>query len=219
MIKSKKMLYLALVLFIGFLVLNFPFPHESPYGETVASVLNIPVQSVNGIQYVGIASLVLLIASLYFLTKSVKKYHGRVVLLAFIIALVAPSMLASSFQETVATGIYAVSYERDISNCRFDMIDATTLHGECELSFKNYSRNDVQFTIEFYEKYNIEDDIQMVSLMNNNAPYEVRLKGNQSGMVKIESNIDVSKTENHVTSGGSTGVNIIIKSGGKVRKL
>jgi hypothetical protein len=38
--KSKKMLYLALILFIASLVLNFPFPHESPYGESVASVLN-----------------------------------------------------------------------------------------------------------------------------------------------------------------------------------
>lgn len=219
MIKSKKMLYLALIIFIAFLALNFPFPHESPYGETVALVLNIPIQSVDGLQYVGIASLVLLFASLYFLTKSVKKYHGRVVLVAIIIALVAPSIIASSFQKTIATGIYAISYERDISNCRFQMIDTTTLHGECELSFENYSRNDVQFTIEFYEKYNIEDDIQMVSLMNNNAPYEVTLKGNQSGMLKIESNIDVSKIENPITSGGSTGVNIIIKSGEKIRKL
>jgi hypothetical protein len=94
------------------LVLNFPFPHESPYGETIASILNIPVQSVNGLQYVGIASLTLLIASLYFLTKSVEKYHGRVVLLAIVIALFAPSMIASSFQKTFATGIYADSFFR-----------------------------------------------------------------------------------------------------------
>ena len=184
-----------------------------------ASVLNIPVQSVNGLQYVGIASLALLIASLYLFTKSVNKYHGRIVLLAIIIAMFAPSLIASSFQKTFATGIYAVSYERDWSNCRFEMIDETTLRGECELPFENYSRNDVQFTIEFYEKYYFEDDVQMVSLMNNNAPYEVKLKGNERKTVKIESNIDVSNMENHIESGGSTFVNIIIKSGEKVRKL
>ncbi|MBD1379631.1 hypothetical protein [Metabacillus arenae] len=219
MIKSKKMLYLALILFIASLVLNFPFPHESPYGETVASILNIPIQSVNGLQYIGIASLALLITSLYFLTKSVKKYHGRVVFLTIIIAIFAPSMIASSFQKTIATGIYAVSYERDMSNCRFDMIDATTLNGECELSFENYSRHDVQFTIEFYEKYYFEDDVRMVSLMNNNAPYVVKLKGNERKTVKIEANIDVSNRENHVEQGGSTSFNIIIKSGGEIRKL
>lgn len=129
MIKSKTMLYLALILFIASLILNFPFPHESPYGETIASILNIPLRSVNGFHYVGIASLVLLIASLYFLTKSVKKYHGRVVLFAIIIAIFAPSMIASSFQKTFASGIYAISYERDMSYCQFDMIDAKLYKG------------------------------------------------------------------------------------------
>ena len=219
MMRNKKMLYLALILFVASLVLNFHFPHESPYGETVASVLNIPVQSVNGLQYVGIASFALLIASLYFFTKSVNKYHGRIVLLAIIIAMFAPSLIASSFQKTFATGIYAVSYERDWSNCRFEMIDETTLRAECELLFENYSRNDVQFTIEFYEKYYFENDVQMVSLMNKNVPYVVKLKGNERKMVKIKSEIDVSNIENHVESGSSTGVNIIIKSGEKVRKL
>ena len=53
----------------------------------------------------------------------------------------------------------------------------------------------------------------MVSLMNNNVPYEVKLKGNERKMVKRESNIDVSNMENYIESGGSTFVNIIIKSG------
>lgn len=219
MIKNNKMSYPAIILFIASMALNFPFPHESPYGETVASIFNIPVQTVNGLQYVGIVSLALLILSLYFLTKSVKKYHGRVVLLAIIIAIFAPPFIASSFQKTLATGIYAISYERDGSNCRFEMVDKSTLSGECELPFENYSRNDVQFTIEFYEKYYFEDDVRMVSLMNNNDPYVVKLKGNERKTVKIESNIDVSNIKNHVESGGSTGVNIIIKSGKKIMKL
>ncbi|TCN22301.1 hypothetical protein [Mesobacillus foraminis] len=218
-IKNKKILYLAFILFAASMVLNFPFPHESPYGETVISVLNIPVQSINGLQYVGITSLALLIVSLYFLAKSVNKYHGRVVLIAIIIAFAAPSLIVSSFQKTLATGIYAVSYKHEESNCNFEMIDAKTLRGKCELPFDNHSRKDVQFTIEFYEKYLFEDDIRMVSLMNNNADYEVKLKGNESKTLIIESDIDVSNIENHVESGSSTGVNIVIKSKGKVRKL
>ncbi|MEH7238526.1 hypothetical protein [Bacillus sp. JJ1562] len=219
MIKNKKILYLALILFIASLVLNFPFPHERPYSKTVASVLNIPVQSVNGLEYVGIASLVLLFASLYLLSKSVKKYNRRVVWLAIIIALFAPPMMASAFQKTFAKGVYAVSYEREMSNCQFEMIDETILHGECELPFENYSRDDVQYTIEFYEIDGFEEDIQMVSLMNNNAPYKVELKGNERKMVKIESNIDVSKMESHIEQGWSSYINIIIKSGEKTRKL
>ena len=74
-------------------------------------------------------------------------------------------------------------------------------------------------SIEFYEKYYFEDDLRMVSLMNNNIPYEVKLKGNERKTVKTKSEIDVSNIENDVESGSSTGVNIIVKSGGKVRKL
>lgn len=219
MIKNKKIFVLAIILFTSSMILNFPFPHDSPFGETVASVSNIPVQSVGGLQYVGIVSLTLLIASLFILSKSMEKYRGRVVLLAIIIAVSAPSMIADLFQKTLATGIYAVSYERNMSNCHFNMIDETTLHGVCELPFENYNRQDVQFTIEFYEKYLFEDDVQMVSLMNNNAPHEVRLKGNELKTVKIESYIDVSNIENHVEQGSSTSVNIILKSGEKMRKL
>lgn len=82
MIKNKKNLTLALILFVTSIILNFPFPHEIPFGETVASVLNIPIRTVNGLHYVGIASLALFIASLYFLTKSLEKYHGRFILFA-----------------------------------------------------------------------------------------------------------------------------------------
>lgn len=55
--------------------------------------------------------------------------------------------------------------------------------------------------------------------MNNNAPFEVKVEGNERKTVKIESNIDVSKMENHIENGSSSGVNIIIKSVEKVRKL
>ena len=219
MIKNKKMLLIAFILFIGSMALNFPFPHESPYGETVAELLNIPIRSVNGFHYVGITSLILLIASIFFFTQSVKRYHGRIVVLAIIVAVFVPSMVANTFQKTFAKGIYAVSYEREFSNCQFNMIDETTLHGECELPFENHSRHDVQFTVEFYEKYYFEDDVKMISLMNNNAPYKVKLNGNERRRVKIESNIDVSEIKNFVENGGATGVNIIIKSEGKMRKL
>ena len=219
MIKNKTKFYLALIFLVTTMVLNLPFPHDSPYGETIASMLNIPTHSDNGFHYVGIALFLLFITSLYLLVNSLEKYHGRSVLIAIIIVLAGPSMIASSFQKTFAKGIYAVSYERDLSHCHFEMMNETTLLGECEIPFENNSRHDVQFTVEFYEKYYFEDDVQMVSLMNNNAPYVVKLKGNERKTVKIESSIDVSNIENHVENGSSTGVNIIIKSGEQYRKL
>lgn len=35
------------------MALNFPFSHDTPYGEPVASMLEIPVKTVNGLNYVG----------------------------------------------------------------------------------------------------------------------------------------------------------------------
>lgn len=51
----------------------------------------------------------------------------------------------------------------------------------------------------------------MVSLMNNNGPFEVKLEENERKTMKVESNIDVSNIENHVENGSSTEVNITIK--------
>jgi hypothetical protein len=94
------------------------------------------------------------------------------------------------------------------------------LHWECELPFENYSKNDVEFSIEFYKRYAFKDDVQTLSLMNFNAPYKVKLSGKEIKRVKIDANIDVSKMgKSIIDSGEATRVNIIIKSGGRSRKL
>lgn len=219
MIKDKKLIYIALIPFFISMALNFPFPHKNPYGEVVASALNIPIKSVNGFHYVGITSLLLLIVSLYFLGRSLKRYRVRWVLIAIIIAIFTPPFLTSAFQKTIATGIYAISYQSHDSICNFEMKNETTLHGVCELPFENYSRHSNQFTIEFYKHYPLEDDVRMVSLMNNDAPYEVRLRGKERKRVIIETDIDVSQMENHIEGGQASSVTIIIKSGERTRKL
>ncbi|MDS9470951.1 hypothetical protein [Sporosarcina pasteurii] len=218
MIQSKPNFYLALILLVTFMILNFPYPHEDPYGEVIATVFNIPIRSSNGFHFVGITSLLLLIIGLFLLANSVEKYRSRFVLIAIIIAFVGPSLVASSFQKTFATGIYAVSYDRDSSRCQFEMIDQTTLRGECELPFENYSKDEVRFSVEFEKNY-FEDDFPMLSLLNNDAPYEVKLEGHERKIVNIFTNIDVSNMENHIDSGEASLVTIIIKSGEKARRL
>lgn len=219
MFKSKKLFYIALIFFILSMGLNFPFPHKSPYGETILSILNIPIETVNGFQFVGITSLALLIASLIFLTRSLKKYRARAVLIAILISMFLPMMLVNLYQKNLATGIYAISYEREWSSCEFEMIDDVTLHGECELPFENYRGNVNQFTVEFQERYYADDEVSMLSLMNQTAPYEVWLEGNEKKVVKINVDIDVSNMEDHIDSGEATEVYIIIKSGDEIRKL
>jgi hypothetical protein len=217
MITNKKMFYTAIVLYVALLILSLPFPNEGYLGETIATNLNIPVRFESGLSYIGLSFFFILFASLFLLNNSIDKYNTRAILMAVLIAIFGPSSFVSLYQKTFATDIYAVSYDSDMSSCDFYMIDKITLHGECMLPFKNYSSNDVKFSIEFYEEY--DDESQFVTVMNNNGPYEVELKGNQRKTEKIESNIDVSKLKNRITGGSAMGVKIVMKSGKKVRRL
>lgn len=219
LIKNKWMLYLSLILLLTTMALSLPFPHKSPYGEAVITVLNIPIRFGDGFHTVGITSLLLLILGLYFLVKSLNKYQGGIVVIAILIVTFVPTFAVNSFQKSFATGIYAVSYSSEETNCNFDMISEKTLHGDCELYFKNHSNNDVQFTVEFYEELAFKDDLPMVSLMNNDAPYKVMLGAKESKRIQIETDIDVSDMKNHIEGGEATGVNIILKSKGENRDL
>lgn len=201
------------------MVLNFPFPHKYPYGEAVFTILNIPIRFANGFHSVGIISLLLLIIGLYLLMKSVNKHYGRVVFIAILVVIFTPIFIISAYQKTFATGIYAVSHLSEESTCSFEMTGKRTLYGECQLSLKNHSNDDVQFTVEFYEEYAFKDDFPMISLMNVNAPYAVMLRGKENKHITIKANIDVSDMENHIDSGEAMGMTIIIKAKGKSRSL
>ncbi|WP_299515406.1 hypothetical protein [uncultured Rummeliibacillus sp.] len=72
MFKNKTFLYLFIIFFFASIALNIPFPNKTLYRETVI-LLNIPIKTLNGLNYVGITSFLLLIASLYFLVKSLNK--------------------------------------------------------------------------------------------------------------------------------------------------
>ncbi|WP_047986499.1 hypothetical protein [Ornithinibacillus californiensis] len=219
MFRNKKMFYTAITLLTLIIVVNLPYPHDVSFGESVASKLNIPIQSSMGFHYLGISSIILFFASLFLLNNSLEKYNGRMLVLAFILFTAAPSMIVGTFQKTLATGVYAVHYEKDRSNCQFNMIDEDTLRGECELHFVNHSRDEVEFTIEFHERYFFDGVKQAETLMNEGTPNVVRLHKKERRTVRIEKNIDVSTMENHIEGGNSSGVYIIIKSGDKVREL
>lgn len=216
MIKRKWLLFLSLIFLFTSMLLNFPFPHNYPYGEEVYLLLNIPIRFANGLHTVGITSLLLFIMGIFLLVKSLNKYHVRIALLVILIFTFAPAFLVSLYQKTLATGIYAVSYQDEESNCSFEMISEKTLRGECVLPFYNHSNDDVQFTVAFSEEY---DDLPMMSLMNNDAPYEVTIEAKESKYMHIETNIDVSNMKNHIESGQSMGMDIIIKAKNKSRSL
>lgn len=218
LIKNIKHLYIALILFVLSFILSFPFPHQVPYGAAIAFRLGIPIESEHGIQYVGVLAVILLLISLFFLVQAVGMHPARFFTLAIIIAWFAPHFLANTYQKHFASDIYAVSYDRGSSTCRFDMEDKTTLHGVCELPFENYSKKDVQFKIQLIGRYD-DDDSKLVSLMNTETPYKVILRGKERNRLRIEMDIDVSGMKENQISGQLDQIDIIMKSGERIRWL
>ncbi|WP_053360879.1 hypothetical protein [Bacillus sp. FJAT-27251] len=219
MVKSKKSFYtgiLLLMLSIGF---SFPFPHIYPYSESLFSVNNITITTEDGWHLPGVISLVMLVSGLVLLSRSLNKYQGRAVLTAFLFTAIAPSLMIVLFQKTIATGIYAVAYDRYRSECTFETISASALRAECELPFKNHSREHVEFSINFYERYRFEDEIPMISLLNHNAPYYVSLPAKGEKVIKIQTEIKRAQMKEPFDSGQATEISLMIQQGKRVRKL
>ncbi|SNZ15933.1 hypothetical protein SAMN05421503_2804 [Terribacillus aidingensis] len=219
MIENIKYFWIALLLLIVSSAITVQFPHAVPFGETIMTALHFPPQPMNGLQYVGITSLILFIVSLFFLTRSLERYHKRAVFLWILVTIYVPALVVNSYQETFATGIYAVSYDRDSSICEFEMIGESNMDGECELVFENKSEEDVQFTVTFYDKHQYDDELLVLSLMNDKTPFVMSLQGKETKTVKLRKKIDVSDRENHVDWASTSSVHIIMKSDEKLRKL
>lgn len=219
MIKNKYLLGISVVILLVAMSLNIPFPHKDPYGEMIFSAMHIPIRFANGFHTLGIIVLALLILGLYLLAKSLEEYEGRIIFIAILIVMFTPVLLVNLYQKTLATGINAISYEHEASLCDFEMMNDQQLHGECELSFQNHHSEDVQFTLEFYEELFGEDDLPVVSLMNEGGPYEVTLDGKEHKRVHFETMIDVSKMKDHIDGGNATWVDIKISADGKTRDL
>ncbi|KGP71298.1 hypothetical protein [Pontibacillus yanchengensis] len=217
LIKQWTYFYLFVTFYLISIILNFPFPHEYPLGEQIISIFGIPLATTQDVQYLGIATLVIFITSLFFLGHSLVRYHKRLIILAIILSGVIPAISIDVYQNTLASGIYAVSYNRDASSCNFNMIEEDTLQGECELPLKNNSGDQVSFSIGFYEDHVFER--RTVSIMNEKGPYQVTLEGHEQKELSISTTIDVSQMESHIENGSASHVNIKLSSGEAFRDL
>lgn len=218
-IKSKKLLILAIALLGIVVLLNIPYPHSRTIGASLI-ILNIPIKYPDGVNYLGWGYVFIIFFSLVLLGASLKKYHGRFILLAITLVVTSPQFIANAFQNTVATGIYAIEYNPEDSKCKFNTYENATLQVECELWFKNHSRKDVTFAVEFIEDDPFGDGLMTVSLLNAEKPLEVTIEGRHRMPIFITEAIDLSHLEgNYISSGTSSYVNIIMRDGNKYREL
>lgn len=215
--KNKNNLYVSICLFIVYLVVGFPFFHESHPGNNVF-LFNIPLRTMSGLNYLGIIALSLLFTSFTLAVKSLNQYKKRTVLIGILLATFIPLYLADAYQKTFATGVYAISYEQEFSECDIRKNGDTTLVAECNLLLTNHSNSDVDLSLSFIDKYSdVEHD--MIKIINNGAPYHLKIRKNERKHVEIYTTIEMSQLEEAMGAGSMKMLNIRIESDGKERKL
>lgn len=201
------------------MLMNMPFPYRYPFGEKILSSLHIPTRvslekgALGGFHVLFIFLVIFLIAGLYFLAKSIKRHHVRMIIGVIVIVSVIPNMLVNVCQINFATGIYAISYNNEASTCSYQVTDDQRGHAECELQFENYGHKDVNFEVVF------DGEGSLASLMNAEEPYDITLLANEWKTVNIRMDLDLSGTDVRLSNGEKTGMKAIIRSGSKEREL
>ncbi|MCZ8538320.1 hypothetical protein M9R32_14075 [Paenisporosarcina quisquiliarum] len=217
-VRNSKKLIMGIGLMVLVMILNFPFPHAEPFVAGNASAMNIPIMDRDGYKYGGLLLLVLFILGVYLLASSLERYRARLVILAIALYAILPFFFINIYQNTVASGIYAIHYESDSSQCEFEKLDETRMKVQCQLPFENLSEKAVTFDVSFANQVLFEERFNVIPLINENGPYPVTLQGHESKLVFIKTEVELSKLKG-LSGGTAHQVHIEISEGNKMRRL
>lgn len=223
--KRTAFLITAVLLYVLTMFLIFPFPHQTPFGTQIFKGLGIPAYSnmehEMGFHYVGITAVVFLLISLILFHQLLPKWNGRVVLTCILFFLLGPLGLINVYQTFIASGVHAISYEKEWSECTYELNEAEMVaHIECILALENKGRSDVHFEIELVERFYFSHDAKTYSYLNDLGPHLVELYSKDKKFVRLEGQFNVSNEENYIFSGQSNGIDVIIRDdAGRKRKL
>ncbi len=210
MIKHMKLFIFGVISVAASILLNISFPFGRPIVEILFKTIGLPVYSNNGLQsgfnFAGLTLTFIFINGITYIFYSLKKYRIRAVGLALIIGIAAPSMGVAAYQNTFASGVHAVSYDMESSECSFTFGEERgSLQGICTLPFKNNSSDTVSFTVEFLETGNYKEyGFRMNSLLNEDGPFHIELLPKETKVVQLEANIDVSDVDYKYPQGGGS---------------
>ena len=70
-----------------------------------------------------------------------QKYRFRTILIVVIVYAILPNLLIKMYQETLASGITAISYDGN-GNCNFEYVNEDLLNGECSFVLQNRSNKE-----------------------------------------------------------------------------
>lgn len=217
MIKSKVALISSVVILGICMYLYFPFPNNVML-EARSTFMSFPIRNQDGFIPLGIIGSVLFIVAMILVFNGMKKYRLRSILIVAIIYAVLPNFLITMYQETLASGIKAISYDGN-GNCNFENVGEDLLNGECNFVLHNRSGKDVSFELEFLDSYFMEDGVRMESLMNLTGPYRMTIEANCKKTIHLKELLDLSDVPKHIDGGTSNGIHFKLIDGANTRTL
>ncbi|UTE78592.1 hypothetical protein [Rossellomorea sp. KS-H15a] len=215
MIENKNYLIASGMILILCMSFYFPFPNAPMVYKRMA-FMSFPIQDQDGYNVLAIIGSFLFIFAIVLLVIGLSNYHIRTVMVVAIVYSLLPFGLIKVYQETVADGINAISYNGK-GTCDFEKIEEEEFTGECNLLISNHSGEPVTFDIEFLDTFFPGSETRFTSLMNENGPYTVTIEANRKKSVSLKEVLDLSDIPNHVDGGSSTEVHFKIEDGSKER--
>lgn len=216
MIKNKAAFVGSFIVFAICMFLFFPLPNNT-MKEAKLIFMSFPIQDRDGYNFMGIIGSLMFIGAIILLFNSLEKYRFRMLFAVILVYMFLPNLLINVYQETLATGVAAISCDGD-GQCNFVTID-NNMDAECNLILHNHSNEAVTVELEFIDSFFSEDDMRMESLMNLAGPYTVTIAANSQKNVHLEELLDLSNVPNHIDSGMSFSIHIKLTGGNKTRIL
>jgi hypothetical protein len=212
MIKSPLLLLVSFVLFLISFLLRFPFSSvQSP------EMMIILTRQLNLGFHLSILSHVLMVASVTVLWFALKKFQLLAVTIASIFVISSPAIAVEIYKDNMAKGVYSIEYIADESVCMFDVPDwenRRNMTAECKITLENRGNEDVEFTFSFEEETNYHP----VPLLNQEAPFQAKIKAKDVEEIQIEMMIRVPEEMNSLI-GGVEGPKLILYTGEDSREL
>lgn len=180
--------------------------------------MSFPIRNQDGFIMLGILGSVLFIFAMVLLAYSMEKYKFRTIIIVLIGYALLPNFLITAYQETMAKGIYAISYDNE-GNCSFDTVEQDLINGECNFVLHNRSNNPVSFELQFLDINLRDDQTRSESLMNIVGPYRMTIEANHKESIHLEELLDVSEVPNHIDGGTSFRIHFKLVDGERDRIL
>lgn len=217
MIRNKIVLICSIVILGICMYLYFPFPNNDML-DAYSTFMSFPISNQDGYIVLGIIGSAMFLIAIILLVIGMKKYHFRTIVLVVIVYTFLPNFLIMTYQETLASGIMAISYDGE-GQCNFENVSEDLINGECNLILHNRSNEAVTFELEFLDSYFMEDGMRMESLMNVVGPYSITIEANQEKSIYIKELLDLSGIPKHIESGTSFNVHVNLIDGETKRTL